>query len=873
MSLGTGLPGIDPEGVVADGPSAEGAGAGERALGAGITNISQNIGAALQAHADTVDAGQVASLKSTADSDLATLHAANLNDPAAFQQAAAQYKSQVLSSVPGRYAMQVGAYIDQNAAATYGNLVVQGAVRQHAASITDLGARETQVGQKLTDAYSSGQPLASVASDPVVASAQAEFQDNIAQQQAAGALTPAQAQAKLDDQAAAMKAAAFSTHLLQMKQSQGASAAVGELTRLEGNGVPDASGNLPTPADGSFESGVTLSPTERALMVAKGRAALTSSISDDATQVNLAKAAQTAASAAMDKRVSEDVAQTELNGKSDGSLTEAQVAAVKGQAGVVQWLHDKTDALDRFNQYGALGNMTPAQAAEHRSNVNDLKDLPKTIDSPEGFEGQWQAIKSVEHGSGGAISPAGAMGTSQLMDGTARQVAAQMGMHDVAGLSPTALRARLTNDQDPLSEQLGRRYYQDLLSRYNGDPFLAATAYHAGPGNVDNWVGKFGNPASGEVSQADFLNHVRQAGFPSSADYPVLVANASKGGKAAADYARLDPNGPVATAARSDNINDPVGFAAKQGFQAPAPINPTGFAGSPSDQAAFSQALQQRQAQATTRSGQNPWLPTRLFSNAEATAFAQQADANPRAAVAFGAAVRSALGPTAAASALSEIGVKAPQASAGLALAALPPTSGNFVRSALAGMDAKAQGAKEPVIPKGQNFDVAQAKVAPAFAYMGAGALPAARQNAESAHLYDTQRGQAQPTDAYMQAAAGGTQQGGRWFGGVAPVNGAQTVLPAWVPQDSATTVLKAAGSHLVATGQGPVASNGAPVSANEMARMQMLRGPDGTYLVRAPGSSAILNGRDGKPFILNLEQARPYIAQTAPTAVMPGTR
>lgn len=88
-----------------------------------------------------------------------------------------------------------------------------------------------------------------------------------------------------------------------------------------------------------------------------------------------------------------------------------------------------------------------------------------------------------------AVSNKGALGLAQIMPGTAREVAGQLGLKDVAALSDAELKDRLLNDQ-ALNLRLGRTYWQQMVTRYDGNVALAAVAYNAGPGRADQWKAK-----------------------------------------------------------------------------------------------------------------------------------------------------------------------------------------------------------------------------------------------------------------------------------------------------------------------------------------------------------------------------------------------
>lgn len=84
-----------------------------------------------------------------------------------------------------------------------------------------------------------------------------------------------------------------------------------------------------------------------------------------------------------------------------------------------------------------------------------------------------------------AISPAGARGLMQLMPGTAKLVAGDLGL--------SYSQARLTSDPD-YNVQLGSRYLAMMLDRFDGSVILAAASYNAGPQRADEWIRRFGDP-------------------------------------------------------------------------------------------------------------------------------------------------------------------------------------------------------------------------------------------------------------------------------------------------------------------------------------------------------------------------------------------
>lgn len=83
----------------------------------------------------------------------------------------------------------------------------------------------------------------------------------------------------------------------------------------------------------------------------------------------------------------------------------------------------------------------------------------------------------VKHESGGneyAVSPVGAKGTHQVMDGTNRDPG--------FGITPAR------DDSKEERARVGSDYWRAMHHRYKGDLEAVAIAYNAGPGNADKWI-------------------------------------------------------------------------------------------------------------------------------------------------------------------------------------------------------------------------------------------------------------------------------------------------------------------------------------------------------------------------------------------------
>ncbi|GAA4040339.1 lytic transglycosylase domain-containing protein [Parerythrobacter jejuensis] len=98
-----------------------------------------------------------------------------------------------------------------------------------------------------------------------------------------------------------------------------------------------------------------------------------------------------------------------------------------------------------------------------------------------------------------AISHAGARGLMQLMPGTAREQAGKLGMQ--------YMRANLI-DSPSYNIRLGNAYFERMLSYYGGAYPLAIAAYNAGPGNVNKWLRRNGDPRTGAIDYVTWIEKI-----------------------------------------------------------------------------------------------------------------------------------------------------------------------------------------------------------------------------------------------------------------------------------------------------------------------------------------------------------------------------
>ena len=111
----------------------------------------------------------------------------------------------------------------------------------------------------------------------------------------------------------------------------------------------------------------------------------------------------------------------------------------------------------------------------------------------------WGALERQESGGNqAAVSAVGAVGVAQIMPSTGPIAAQYAGVP----FDPD----RLKNDA-AYNRQLGQAYLQAQVTTFGAMP-LALAAYNAGPGRVDQWIQRYGDPRTGAISMEDFVARI-----------------------------------------------------------------------------------------------------------------------------------------------------------------------------------------------------------------------------------------------------------------------------------------------------------------------------------------------------------------------------
>jgi len=106
-----------------------------------------------------------------------------------------------------------------------------------------------------------------------------------------------------------------------------------------------------------------------------------------------------------------------------------------------------------------------------------------------------------------SLSPKGARGLMQVMPDTAKSIGNNAGVN---------VDLQLMKANEHYNVAVGSKYLADQLTKYRGNPMLAAAAYNAGPNRVDEWLQRFGDPRGASVDPIDWVESIP---FTETRDY------------------------------------------------------------------------------------------------------------------------------------------------------------------------------------------------------------------------------------------------------------------------------------------------------------------------------------------------------------------
>lgn len=387
-----------------------------------------------------------------------------------------------------------------------------------------------------------------------------------------------------------------------------------------------------------------------------------------------------------------------------------------------------------------------------------------------------------------------------------------------------------------------KQRYWDAVGASRLPPGMDVAAFDAavlfGPDDAKRWLGQSG----GDVGRFLALEQAEMRRL-AKAD-PGKYGDDLKGWLNRVEKVRRNAADRQAFASVQEGLSsDPIKFAMGGTNRAPLAAVPglPEAAGGPEWQAALRQRLAIGQMMTKTYRA-----PLRMLTAGEAAFFKDQIERDPMAGVRLAGEALAAVGPQAARSLMAEAGQQG-DATVQLHLADLTAAGlGGFAERAAKGLALKEAGAKmEP--RDASEIEAELQRRAGLFANQPE-LRQIARQTAEAAMLADGQGGKAREPWAYVNSALGAVSRGGKTFGGVTRLNGADTIIPSWLAADHADEAVEVMAQSWAATGKGPVYRDGSAIPADRLERMRFQLMPSGRYRV-LDGQGAAMMAKGGKPF------------------------
>ncbi|HCM5243734.1 TPA: transglycosylase SLT domain-containing protein [Klebsiella variicola subsp. variicola] len=170
------------------------------------------------------------------------------------------------------------------------------------------------------------------------------------------------------------------------------------------------------------------------------------------------------------------------------------------------WSAEQTAAMKKDTQQKMALSATQANIAERTKGMMNadgtLNAYDGTIDPDQlATAAFYQESRLSQFDASGQplTSKKGAVGIAQVMKDTGAEAA------QAAGLPWDEERWR----NDPAYNlALGKAYLNKQLKAFGGNNVLALAAYNAGPGKVNEWISKYGDPRTGAITNEDFIRSI-----------------------------------------------------------------------------------------------------------------------------------------------------------------------------------------------------------------------------------------------------------------------------------------------------------------------------------------------------------------------------
>lgn len=264
----------------------------------------------------------------------------------------------------------------------------------------------------------------------------------------------------------------------------------------------------------------------------------------------------------IDQTQAQQLGQRWITDAATGSLKmmqpEQRLSALQNPTGIVSFLPpDQRQAMIKDASYEALNTRLGQQQLQMYTGDAGMNVLAVPQETLLQAVFQQESGNRHRNADGSLVtSPKGAQGAGQIMPLT--------GKDPGFGVKP------LQDDSEQENRRFAGDYLSAMLKRYNGNQILALAAYNAGPGQVDGWLEKVGDPRTGQVSNEQFaasipLNETRNYVYSVS-------ANAQRMGNVRSvidsqEFKNLDGQQQAQIASRTVQIQDQVDSAYRVNIQ------------------------------------------------------------------------------------------------------------------------------------------------------------------------------------------------------------------------------------------------------------------------------------------------------------------